>query len=119
MTIIAWLLVGCLKIPVPQENMKKSSKQKGTSCLLIQKIALSKRGTPFGKGDLYVRCSIQDYFIKVCESNVSREELLPFLNKGITVDMEIRDGEWDRCPNDPEHIQSRIGTYAVIYNIHP
>ena len=97
--------------------MNKSNSVPGTSCILVTKTSFSKKGIPLESGDLYVRCSIQDYFIKFCESKVTKEELLPLINQGITVEMEVRNGEWDRCPNDPEYIQSRIGPYAIIHRL--
>lgn len=97
--------------------MNKSNSAPGTSCILVKKTFFSKKGTPLESGDLYLRCSTQDYFIKFCESKVTKEELLPLINQGITVEMEVRNGEWDRCPNDPEYIQSRIGTYAIIHRL--
>lgn len=102
--------------PLLGNTMNKSNKIAGTSALLIEKSSLSKRGTVIGS-DLYLRCSIQDYFIKFCESEITKSDLLPFVNQGITVEMETRFGELDRCPDDPQEVQSRIGTYAVIHKI--
>ena len=96
--------------------MNKSNEISGTSGLLIEKSSLSKNGNELGS-DLYLRCSIQDYFIKFCESSVTKDELFPFVNQGITVEMETQFGELDRCPNDPQEIQSRIGTYAIIHKL--
>ena len=81
-----------------------------------QKPFVIKNGVETDQMELYLRCSIQDYFIKLCESNVAREDLELYLNKGITVEMEIVDGEWDRCPGDPV-VQSRIGKYVTIKSI--
>ena len=99
------------------KTMNKSNSKPGTACVLIEKTSFSKRGTALDSGELYLRCSIQDYFIKFCESNVTKEELLPFRNQGITVEMEVRNGEWDRCPNSQQEVQSRIGAYAVIHKL--
>ena len=114
---LAWTLLGCATKIDKQKPMNKSNATPGTSCLLVEKISFSKKKTPLNSGELYLRCSIQDYFIKFCESNVTKEDLVPFINQGITVEMEVRNGEWDRCPNDPEYIQSRIGTYAIIHKV--
>ena len=67
--------------------------------------------------ELYLQCSVQDYFIKICAGEVTTEELRKHLNQGITVDMEIRDGLWDICNDDPAYAQSRMGTYVIIHKI--
>ena len=86
-------------------------------CQVIEKEFYKKNGKPTGKKELYLRCSVQDYFIKICESNYTEKELTNYINKGITAEIEIIEGEWDICnPNDHE-IQSRIGKYAVIKKI--
>jgi len=112
----SWL-AGCFKQPEMYTSMNKSNSGPGTSCILVTKTSFSKKGTPLESRDFYLRCSIQDYFIKFCESKVTKEELIPLLNQGITVEMEVRNGEWDRCPNDPAYIQSRTGTYAIIQRL--
>ena len=67
--------------------------------------------------DLYLNCSDQDYFIKFCESTLTQEELIGHLGKTIEVEVEIREGNWDICKNDPEYAQSRMGTYVIIKKI--
>lgn len=67
--------------------------------------------------ELYLRCSVQDYFIKFCESGVTRAQLEPFVNKGIKVKMTVVDGNWDICPGDFQDMQSRTGRYAVIESL--
>lgn len=73
--------------------------------------------------DYYIERSIQDYFIKFCESEVTREELETYLAtkdgiiiKAATLEIEYRDGEWDSC-NDDAKEQSRTGPYVIIYRI--
>lgn len=96
--------------------MQKSSSP-FTSCQVVEKGYFGKNGKPSGRKELYLRCSIQDYFIKFCESAVSKEDVLPFLNQAITVEMTVKKGDWDSGPNDLYAIQSRVGTYAVIHRI--
>ena len=89
-----------------------------TTCQLIEKEFINKGGKVTEYKELYLRCSIQDYFIKICESNVDAKTLRKYLNKSISVEMEIRDdGMWDICTDDPAYAQSRIGTYVVIKKI--
>ena len=71
--------------------------------------------------DLYFRLSIQDYFIKFCESDVSLNDIQPYIQKeneisSVTLEIEIKEGEWDNC-NSPGHVQSRAGPYVVIKKI--
>ncbi|PJB15164.1 MAG: hypothetical protein CO118_04765 [Flavobacteriales bacterium CG_4_9_14_3_um_filter_32_8] len=88
-----------------------------TSCELIEKGFTNKAGKIEARKELYLRCSIQDYFIKICEGNVTYEELKPYLNSGITVKMEIREGMWDHCEENSAYTQSRTGTYVIIKSI--
>ena len=87
------------------------------SCLLIEKEFVNKKMKASGYKEYYLRCSVQDYFIKFCESSVTKKTLEPLLNQGIGVDMEIFQGEWDSCPSDSFPVQSRTGYYAVIKNV--
>lgn len=95
----------------------KSPDNVGTSCELIEKSFINKGGKVTEYTELYLRCSVQDYFIKLCESEVTKEELKKYLDKGITVEMEIKDGMWDHCNDDPSYAQSRTGTYVIINKI--
>ena len=88
-----------------------------TSCLVVEKGFRKKNGKTSGHTELYLRCSIQDYFIKFCESQVSKDEVLRYLNRGIEVEMEVLEGEWDSCPDDKYPVQSRVGYYAIIKKI--
>ena len=89
---------------------------------VVTKNFVAKNGKVTDHLEFYIRQSIQDYFIKFCESGVSREELETYLNeldgeiKTLTMVVEIRDGEWDQCDEDFE-VQSRIGEYMVIHSI--
>lgn len=87
------------------------------SCELIEKEFYNKSGKATGIRELYLRCSVQDYFIKICESNVTRKELEPYLDKGITVEVEIKEGLWDHCSDNVAEVQSRMGSYIIIKSI--
>jgi len=81
---------------------------------LIRKPFVNKAGRTTGPRELYLRLGMGDYFIKLSESEVTTAELEPFVNEVITVEGEIRSGEWDIGPGDPPEMQSRIGEYFVI-----
>jgi hypothetical protein len=99
-------------------------------CQLVEKEFYKKNGKPAGFTELYLRASVQDYFIKLCESNVTKEDFAPYLHKdtdnkeeldlripkGISVQVILSEGEWDICAGDPE-MQSRIGMYAAVLKI--
>jgi len=99
-----------------KKMMKKARLDGGITGQVIEKSATNRKGKPMGT-DIYLRCSIQDYFIKFCESEVSRETIAAKLDKHINVKMDIRDGEWDSCGHEAEPVQSRIGTYIAIQKI--
>ncbi len=94
----------------------KATNDGTTTCQLVEKDSKSKNGKVVGK-DLYLRCSIQDYFIKFCESDVTRSDLEKYIDRGITVKMEILQGEWDNCSDQDYPVQSRVGTYVAIKEI--
>ena len=98
-------------------SRNNSTNSKSTTCQLIEKEFINKIGKSTGVKELYLRCSIQDYFIKICESNITYKELKPYLNKGIEVEMEVKKGVFDKCSTDIENVQSRTGTYVIIKKI--
>ena len=100
-----------------QVKEKRKTKSDITSCLLVEKSFMSKNGDGTELKELYLSCSIQDYYIKICESAVSREELSKYIGSGIGVKMEIIDGTWDVCEGDPIEKQSRTGRYVIIHSI--
>lgn len=103
----------------PDTNLKEKDPNRSyTTCQLIEKEFINKGGKVTEYKELYLRCSIQDYFIKICESNVDAKTLRKYINKSISVEMEIRDdGMWDICTDDPAYAQSRTGAYVVIKKI--
>lgn len=96
---------------------REKQASKYTTCQLIQKNVINKGGKIQEYSDYYLRCSIQDYPVKLCESSVTGEQLHPYLNQGITVRMEIKEGMLDHCDDNPAYAQSRTGRYAVILEI--
>jgi hypothetical protein len=98
-------------------GQQKTTGNKYTTCQLVEKFFVKKNGEQTEISELYLRCSIQDYYIKLCESSVTREDLEPFIDQGISVEMEINEGSWDICKDDPREMQSRIGTYVIIKSI--
>ncbi|MEX1190513.1 MAG: hypothetical protein WEA99_00975 [Brumimicrobium sp.] len=88
---------------------------------VVEKYFYNKIGEKTDHTAFYLQRSTQDYFIKLCKSKVTREELENALNnvdgeiKSLTMRVAFRNGEWDRC--DENHVQSRTGEYVVIYSI--
>ncbi|MFP5471703.1 MAG: hypothetical protein ACLGGV_08900 [Bacteroidia bacterium] len=87
---------------------------------LVKKNFVKKNGEEMPHTEWYVQRSIQDYFIKFCESDITRNQLEEALAKNssqsLTMEVEFKDGSWDIC--DGNHIQqTRIGKYMVIHKI--
>ena len=89
---------------------------------IVKKQFVNKAGRTTDHVEYYIQQSIQDYFIKFCESNVSIKELNEKLEniegdiKVLQLEVEMRDGHWDICDGNHE-IQSRIGEYMVILKV--
>jgi hypothetical protein len=72
--------------------------------------------------EYYLQRSIQDYFIKFCESKVTRKEIESALKKvkgpikTLTLKVEFKEGFWDSC-EEGVMVQSRTGEYVVIMEI--
>jgi hypothetical protein len=81
---------------------------------IVEKDFIKKNGRKAGFSELYFRASIQDYFIKFCESGITRSDLDPFVDKVVSIEAEVIKGNWDICPGDPQEMQSRIGHYLVV-----
>jgi len=92
------------------------------SAPIVSKNFVMKNGKATEHSEYYVQRSIQDYFIKFCEGNVTVAELEKHLKKqtgeikSLTLEIEIKDGMWDSCDNE-NLVQSRTGPYIVIYSI--
>jgi hypothetical protein len=85
--------------------------------ILVEHPFTSKNGETSEIMELYLRCSVQDYFIKFCESEVTPDQLKPFLDKSVTLEIEMKDGEWDNCLTEDLHVQSRTGKYLAVKGI--
>jgi hypothetical protein len=90
---------------------------------LVKKAFVNKGGETGKFQEWYVRLSSDDYFIKFCESKLSRADLEKEIESqsdemiiSLSMEIELREGEWDIC-DETEMIQSRVGKYAVIYRI--
>jgi hypothetical protein len=71
--------------------------------------------------EYYIRCSVQDYFIKFCESELSKELLLKYFDPNklinpITFKGKIVHGLLDSCPDKP-NAESRTGYYVQISSL--
>ena len=92
------------------------------SAPIVQKDFFKKNNVKTEHLEYYVERSIQDYFIKFCESGITAKELQEHLDvigseiKILTMEVEIREGNWDIC-HDNTNQQSRIGEYIVIHRV--
>lgn len=92
------------------------------SAPIVHKPFIKKNGQPTNHGEWYIRRSVQDYFIKFCESAITQEELTNALAqidspiKVLNLEVEFCDGEWDICDGNFGQ-QSRIGEYVVVHRI--
>ena len=96
--------------------MDSENDSSSLSGIVIEKAFVNIKGKVQNKQELYLRCSIQDYYIKFCESKIEQKELVKYLNKSVRVKAIIKDGEWDVCDVD-QPAQSRIGQYIVILEL--
>ena len=115
---ILFLLVGCDMNRHADESMERTPINKTASTtktgILVEKNFVNKKGEVLDIKELYFRASIQDYYIKFCESEVSRADLIPFIDTAISIEGEILEGLWDDCGETEEEVQSRTGLYIII-----
>lgn len=119
---IILLITACHNTEEMNKNHEKKPQDPNKMILtgpLVEKPFYKKNGEKADFTELYLRASIQDYFIKFCESNVGRSAVEPFIDQVISVQGEIKNGNWDICPADPSEMQSRIGPYIIIQSIQP
>ena len=107
-------LISCKSLVKNETEMIRKGKTKQTSSdgreiisgLIVKKAFVNKIGKAGDFKEFYFRASIQDYFIKFCESKVGKKELENYINKEkgndilidkpITLEVEIvNDGLWD------------------------
>lgn len=88
---------------------------------IVKKEFINKKGVGTGVFEYYAQRSIQDYFIKFCESKISKKELEQALEaekgllKTVRLEVEYKEGNWDQCGK--ELVQSRTGSYIIIHSI--
>jgi len=105
-----------------QKEQTKPSKKQILTAPIVLKSFSNKNGEPNEQKEYYLQASIQDYYIKFCESSISQKDLenhlssLTGLIKVVTLEIEYRDGFWDICNENMEK-QSRSGKYIIIHRI--
>lgn len=104
-------------------NMSNTEKVEGkwerVSVPIVEKPRDLKSGKETSEVDYYIRRSIADYYIKFCESEVTKEDFLVEYNKTdddfirtMQIEIQLKSGELDKCDDSP--VQSRIGEYVIV-----
>lgn len=105
-----------------KEEKSSQNKTKVVSYPIVTKSFVNKVGESSEFKEYYLQASIQDYFIKFCESNITRKDLEAYLNsqtgliKTAKLEVEYREGLWDVCDGNINQ-QSRTGKYVIIHRI--
>ena len=111
--------------PPPMETHNKTPDPKGItegSQIISSEVVWKKRvikGEVQEEGDYYLVRSVQDYFIKFCEGEVTKEQLEEYMKKQkgmiqvLKAEVQFLDGEWDSC-EEGEISASRTGPYVVL-----
>jgi len=125
---LSFVFMSCsthLKSDMGKKKVKDSQTNQGTSIIkapVVFKNFVKKNGQVTDKKEAYIRRSIQDYFIKFCESKIELEALerslagIEGVIKAVTLEVEFRDGYWDICDENFNQ-QSRRGEYIIIHRI--
>ncbi len=132
--IVIFFLASCSKQKQMTELLVKTPDEKTEkgayiiSAPIVKKNFVNKAGRVTDHTEYYIMRSAQDYFIKICESNITSEDLEKLFHNNsnnseslfegvsITMEVEFRNGEWDICDENHE-AESRVGAYAVILKI--
>lgn len=123
--LFIWSCSSQKKVIMSKNKTKDISSSEGKyiiSAPIVIKNFVKKNGELTKHEEFYIRRSIQDYYIKFCESKISREDIenhLATMDKEIkvaTLEVEFLDGYWDICDDDFEQ-QSRMGAYVIIHRI--
>jgi len=108
-------------------NDKTKDKSSGNEKYIISApIVISSVNDPTKDGtsqkEFYLERSIQNYFIKFCESNITKTDLeehvskLTGFMKVVTVEIEYRNGNWDIC-DKKDLYKGRTGEYVIVHRI--
>lgn len=106
-----------------QPDLSTSDSTYIISSPLVEKKFVMKNGKEMEFTEWYIRRSVQDYYIKFCESTITRKDLENALNaqgeslhKILKLEIQYKEGTWDIC-DDNLMQQSRIGKYVIIHKI--
>ena len=105
-------------------NLQSENNTEIISAPIVYKSFVKKNGEETLEKEMYVQRSIQDYFIKFCESGVTRRQLETYLRdhrkndlvQTVSLEVSFKKGEWDACDKD-QPVQSRVGEYIIIHKI--
>ena len=92
------------------------------SAPIVKKKKVDLLGITHEVDEFYVRRSIQDYFIKFCESDVNRAkfnqrfEANSSLINTMKLEVTFKTGYWDNCIEKVDD-KSRQGEYVIIHQI--
>jgi hypothetical protein len=90
---------------------------------IVEKAYVNKRGIATDQKEYYFMPSdaeitgkglAKEYFIKFMAGIVSKNDLLPFIGKDVTLTAVVREGLWDTM--NPEQA-SRIGHYVAVQSV--
>ena len=126
---IIWLSLMILScIGQNKTAMKNKTEDRSTSngryiisAPIVYKNFVKKNGKATEQKEIYLQRSIQDYYIKFCESKISREQLENHLSsiaseiKTAKLEVEFREGYLESC--EEKDLQSRQGQYVIIHRI--
>lgn len=108
--ILILLLVLCSFYSTSQEF----SSDKAT---IVKEQFINKGGKATNQVVYYHKDGKEQYFIKFCESNLTRKSVDKFIDEKFHVAYKLTEGLWDICEDDPAYAQSRTGKYVVIRKI--
>jgi len=122
LAFITFSCVGNKSNQLEQNSKSKSIQSIGNEYikltgLLIQKKYADLSGKRFDENEWYLRCSVQDYFIKFCESEISKKEIDNLYVgefEAITIEVKIKNGNWDDCT---DKLKNRNGKYIILHKI--
>ena len=107
---------------IKQAHQKTDDGYQVVTAELVKKKFQNKIGAETDLEEWYLRMSVQDYFIKFCESDITPKQIEKALDqqegliKTLTLKVDFREGEWDICESHSP-AQSRIGRYVVVKEV--